>query len=404
MTETTAIYTVQWVDRLARIPRAAWDALALPLETPLLEYDWLHLLEASGSIAPENGWQPCHLTVWQDKRLAAAAPLYIKSHSAGEFVFDHVWAELARKIGVPYYPKLVGMSPVSPVAGYRFLVRPDLDGDAMTRAMLGEIERFCRDTGLSGAHFLFADSRWQAAVAAAGYHGWHHPRFIWENPGHAGFDDFLSAFNANQRRNIRRERRSVADAGISIRFCRDREIPERYFPLMYDYYLKTNEKFGPWACRYLTRDFFEGLAGPCRRRLLFASARQSPADADPMAMAMLLVKGKSLYGRYWGAARQVNDLHFNLCYYSPLAWAIDNAMARFDPGAGGDHKLRRGFAAAATVSLHKVFDPRLQRILDLSLAEINAQALQQIDAMNRMVPFSHNTPSGMGRDFSPPRT
>lgn len=378
----------QWIDAMSRVDRKDWDSLARPLATPLLEYDWLDLLERSESIASPTGWQPSHLTVWAGQALVAAAPLYIKAHSEGEFVFDRPWAELARSAGISYYPKLVGMSPASPVSGYRFLMDSRIDAAAVTARMLDEIELFARTQGLSGCHFLFVDSDWQSLPAARGYHRWHHPRFLWRNREYTTFEDYLAPFAAGQRRNIRRERRAVAARGISVVPCSGEDAPGHYFDAMHRYYLATNDKFGPWGCRYLTEAFFRGLAERCRRHLLFMAAHEAGDLANPLAMALLLAKGEGLLGRYWGARRPVPELHFETCYYRPIQWAIETGRGWFDPGMGGEHKLRRGFAADAAVSLHRFFDPRLQRVFVLSMGEINPLTDRHIRDMNRAVPFA----------------
>ncbi|MBI9081954.1 MAG: GNAT family N-acetyltransferase [Desulfobacterales bacterium] len=220
------------------------------------------------------------------------------------------------------------------------------------------------------------------------FYPWHHPRFLWQNRGYGDFEDYLASFSAGQRRNIRRERQAVADQQISVVPCAGEEAPLRYFERMYEFYLRTNAKFGPWGCRYLTEAFFDGLAKTCRRHLLFMAAHENGAGSDPVAMALLLAKGGGLWGRYWGADRSIHALHFEVCYYRPMAWAIEKGILRFDPGMGGDHKLRRGFAVSPAVSLHRFFDPRLQRVFALSMDEINRLEDQRMNAMNRMAPLS----------------
>ena len=171
--------TIRWVTQISEIDREAWDALALPLKTPFLEWDWLWLMEASGSAAARAGWIPRHLTVWSGSELLAAAPLYIKTHSAGEFVFDQAWADVAGRLGLDYYPKLVGMSPFTPLIGYRFLMAPGVDETQLTGLMIEEIERYCRRERLSGSSFLFTDPQWAEFMEARGYTPWVHPSFSW---------------------------------------------------------------------------------------------------------------------------------------------------------------------------------------------------------------------------------
>jgi len=376
------------VSNLADIDRTAWDALAVPLPTPFLEWDWLRLMETSGSTTAKTGWLPHHLAVWSSGRLVAAAPMYIKAHSAGEFVFDHVWADVASQLGIQYYPKLVGMSPFTPMTGYRFLMDPGEDAPRLTALMVAEIDRMCRRLGLSGSSFLFADPQWQIELRKHGYCGWRHQSYAWRNQGYRSFDDYLAVFNSNQRRNIKRERLTLENQGVTLKVLKGEEIPGHYFPLMYGFYKATNDKFGPWGCRYLTPSFFDGLYRRYRRRLVLIAAFHTYDEAEPLAMALLLKKGDQLYGRYWGTSRPVDSLHFNACYYTPIEWAIAKGVRRFDPGAGGVHKIRRGFTAVPSYSLHHFNDPRLAKIMQTHIDEINRLEQEQIDSLNDELPFA----------------
>lgn len=380
--------TFKWIEGMSSVPAQAWDRLALPLATPFLEWQWLYQMEASGSISPATGWIPRHLTLWSKDRLIAAAPLYVKGHSAGEFVFDHVWAEVALRLGVAYYPKLVGMSPVTPVVGYRFLVDPLIDETTVTLAMVTEIDRFCTTHGLSGCSFLFADPPWAERMRGLGFSGWLHQSYAWKNEGFGKFEDYLAVFNANQRRNVRRERRAMDAAGIRLNVLPGDAIPPDYLSLMVRLYQDTNDRYGPWGCKYLTPAFFEGIYGHYRHRLVFVAASDPSAGPEPLALAMLVQKGDRLFGRYWGCRRTVSNLHFNTCYYHPIEWAISNGIRHFDPGAGSSHKLRRGFRAVGNTSLHRFYDPHLSTILQRHIDEINALEQQHIDELNAGLPFS----------------
>jgi predicted N-acyltransferase len=386
---------VRWRPAMAGIDKAQWDRLAVPLATPLLEWDWLHQLEVSGSIAPAHGWTPAHLTLWRGERLVAAAPHYIKTRSEGEFVFDHAWAQVAAKLGEPFFPKLVGMSPVTPAVGYRFLIDPQEDSPAIMGAMTRAIAAFCREQALASTNLHFVDPGFEARLADHGYRPWRHHSYLWENPGYAGFDDFLARFRTNARRNIRRERNRMADSGLHLAVYRGEEIPESFIPLMYALYSRTNAQFGPWGCHYLTPAFFEGIYAAYRRRLLFVAAHESAAgSAPPVALALLLHKGGTLIGRYWGTRRYQRDLHFNACYYTPMEWAIDNGVRRFDPGAGSSHKIRRGFRAVAHHSWHRHLHPRLSLVFQHHIDEINLAEQAHIDRLNADLPFHRTAAAG----------
>jgi predicted N-acyltransferase len=381
-----------WSNRIADLPQDQWDALAVPLGTPFLEWHWLHNLESSGSAVSQEGWLPNHLTLWRGDRLVAAAVLYVKGHSYGEFVFDHQWAELSHRLGLSYYPKLVGMTPFTPAEGYRFLVDPEEDEAAITGILLAEIDHFCDRNRLSGCHFLFVDPAWRSLVESQGYLVWKHHSYIWSNPNYQTFEDYLGAFNANQRRNIKRECKAIEKAGLVLRVRSGDDIPHGYFPKIYDFYSGTCDKF--WGgSKYLTRTFFKQLYGSYRDRVVLVTAHPAAyPDEDPIALSFCIRKGDRLYGRYWGTDLEIDALHFNACYYKPIEWAIAQGIKHFDPGAGGRHKRRRGFPATPNYSLHRLYSQRLRQILTSYIEQVNELEQQQIDAINQDMPFSQTHP------------
>ena len=384
----TKSYNAVWLRSVADVDQAQWDALAEPLTTPFLEWDWLHQMEISKSTTAETGWMPHHLTIWSDGRLIAAAPLYIKTHSAGEFVFDQAWADVAHQLKISYYPKLVGMSPFTPMIGYRFLMAPNQDEVGLTHRMVDEIEHFCHQFRISGCSFLFVDPQWGQMMARHGFICWLHQSFAWNNDGYRSFDDYLSVFNSNQRRNIKRERRSIDNQGIYLETFAGDMISADLLAALYPFYERTNDKFGPWGCKYLKRPFFEGLADGYRRRLLLVAAYKKKHRDSPLALSLLVHKRDRLFGRYWGCSNEINHLHFNACYYSPIEWGIANGIKRFDPGMGGYHKVRRGFTAVGNYSLHRFFDMRLEHIMNEHIEEINLLEQRQIDELNADLPFA----------------
>jgi predicted N-acyltransferase len=374
--------------QMADIDSKAWNALAVPLKTPLLEWEWLHHLEASGSIAPENGWFPRHLTLWENDSLLAAAPLYIKTHSEGEFVFDYAWAQVADKLNVTYYPKLVGMSPVTPVTGYRFLISQEMDEPAVCDYMAREIDRYCMENRLSGCSFLFVDPEWETQMAVMDYNRWLHQSYIWENRGFGSFQDYLQVFKTGQRRNIRRERRSMTQQGIVLKAFKGDDIPSGFVSHMYRFYVNTNSQYGPWGCRYLNEHFFHRIFKHYRHRLMVIAAFQGDGNT-PVGMALFIVKRDLLLGRYWGNGEWIRDLHFNVCYYEPIQWAMENGIRFFNPGAGSNHKLRRGFESVGSASLHRFYDERLEWVMRAHLDEINRLEQDHIDTLNAQLPLAH---------------
>jgi predicted N-acyltransferase len=380
-------YSLVWTHTIADVPQADWDALAMPLKTPFLEWDWLHNLEISQSVTANTGWLPNHLILWRDKTLIAAAPLYLKGHSQGEFVFDQQWAELASRLGIEYYPKLLGMTPFTPAEGYRFLMAAGEDEEEITAVILHEIDSFCVKHRISGCHFLYVDPQWRPILERQGFTTWLHHNYVWENANFQTFDDYLTGFNANQRRNIKRERKAVEKAGLKLQALTGEEIPNSLFPLMYDFYADTCDKFGWWGSKYLTKNFFEQLHHNYRHRVVFFAAYNEQDPRQPVGMSFCLFKEDKLYGRYWGSFQDIDCLHFDACYYAPIEWAIAHGIQNFDPGAGGKHKKRRGFPATPNYSLHRFYNNRLGQIILPWVREVNQMEQQEIDAVNAELPF-----------------
>ena len=383
-------YRFEWIRHISEIPKEIWNQLALALPAPILEWEWLHRLEVSGSIRPETGWLPIHLTVWRGADLVAAAPLYVKGHSEGEFVWDYMWADVAGRLGIPYYPKMVGMSPATPVTGYRFLIAPGQQAEALSALMVQAIDDLCRQNNMRALSFNYVDPQWVPVMEDLGFVAWKHQSYIWENNGFAGFEDYLWSFDKNQRRNIRRERNKLTKQNLIIQPFTGEEITLELLERMYDFYEMTNDQFGPWAAKYLNREFFTGLFDDYRHRILLLGAYDRRNNADPVGMSFLLYKGEQMYGRYWGSTGHYDSLHFNACYYSPIEWAIQNGVQRFDPGIGSAHKARRGFQETANWSLHRFYDPNLARIMAQHIDQINRMEQEQIDTLNRSVPFAEN--------------
>lgn len=386
---------IHWHNSIEQVDREQWDRLAAPLDTPLMEWRWLQILEASGSVTPANGWHPCHLTLWDRRQLVAAAPLYIKTHSDGEFVFDHWWAKLSGDYGIAYYPKLVGMSPLTPAVGYRFLMDGTLDPSAIIAEMMAAIDHLCKSMALSGFQINFVDPRWyNQAFSADMFLPWQHQSFLWQNPGYTEFSDYLQPFKSSQRRNIRREIRQMERQGIKIQALTGNQISHDLAPLMYQYYLRTNAQYGPWAARYLNADFFNRIFERYRHRLLLMAAYHDSNTDIPLSLSLLLFKGNHLIGRYWGCAKQVKDLHFNMCFYAPIQWAIENHIKSIDPGAGSPHKIYRGFQAVINKSLHRFYDPRLKALFQRLIEDVNQIERSNTKALNARLPFAHrDTPT-----------
>jgi uncharacterized protein len=271
--------------------------------------------------------------------------------------------------------------------GYRFLIAPGEDEVHLTEILVQAIDTFCLQYKISGCSFLYVDPDWQAAMERQGFSPWLHHSYIWGNQNFQTFEDYLGAFNSNQRRNIKRERKAIADMGLMLQPATGDEIPQSWFGLMYDFYADTCDKFGWWGSKYLTRSFFELLDTSYRDRVVLFAALPEGNVSSPIGMSFCLTKGENLYGRYWGSFQVLDCLHFNACYYSPIEWAIARGIQMFDPGAGGRHKQRRGFPATPNVSLHRFYHPRLTQIWQANIEDINRLEAQEIDVLNRELPF-----------------
>ncbi len=382
----------RWHSSMATIARDRWNDLAEVVgPTPLLHHEWLNHLETSGSITPRNGWVPQHLTVHDGERLVAAVPLYRRDHSLGEFVFDFAFAQVAEEIGATYYPKLVGMSPATPSTAYGFLVEPGRE-HALLPGIMEEIERYCHREGIGVLQFNFILPRWRKLLEPYRLVAWEHHGYQWYNEDFESFEDYLARFHKGQRRNIRRERASLAKQGLRAVIVPGTEAPDELFHRMARYYLRTNARFGPWAARFLTSRFFSGMPREVRGHVWFAAAipdasASAQTISEPVALAMLLRRGDHLLGRYWGTENYARDLHFNLCYYTPMEWAIAQGIRTFDPGMGSEHKVRRGFRSVPTCSLHRFFDPTMDSILRANIDRINAMEQEQIESLDAAIPF-----------------
>ena len=377
--------TYKMVSSMEEVDAAAWDALGGRSGSPFLSRDWLSALESSGCVAPETGWTPKHLTVWDGERLVAGAPLYLKDHSRGEFVFDQEWADVSHRLGVAYYPKLLGMSPFTPAGAYRFLIDEDLDQAMVCAGMLEHIDQFCHDHGVNSCHFLHVASQWRDQMVALGVGSWLHHALVWENHEFKCFDDYLASFNSKRRKSIKRERRKVAEQGLVFKAWRGTEVPTEYFALMYFFYAGTCRKFWGWS-HYLNQQFFLQIGRRKPDNVVLIAAIDPKLGEVPVAMSFLVHEGEHLYGRYWGCREEYDHLHFETCYYQAIEWAIANGVRYYDAGSGNaGHKQRRGFPASPKYSLHRHYDPIMKQVWKDNIQQINEVEQQRIKLINREI-------------------
>jgi predicted N-acyltransferase len=367
------VTTVRVLASIQDAPRAAWDALVGD-GSPFLEWDWLAALEEAGTVTPDTGWLPQHLTLWEDDALIGACPLYVKGHSMGEFVFDQSWASAARRAGIDYYPKLLVGVPFTPVTGGRFLAAPGAHA-AVAAALGAVLEDLCAQQGFSSAHVNFCQPDDAAALEARGWLRRTGYQYHWVNDGFRTFEDYLASLRSKRRNQARRERRELDAQGVVIEALVGECIPDDLFGVMFRCYETTIAQLA-WGQLYLNQRFFRLVAERFRSRLCFIVARH---DGRVVAGTFNVQKAGVLYGRYWGALEYVRHLHFNVCYYAAIEHCIANGLGRFEPGAGGEFKHLRGFDARPTTSMHHLRDPRFRKAVADYLVRERAAVQTEID-------------------------
>jgi hypothetical protein len=348
------------VPRIADIDACDWDACANPgvsTFNPFLSHAFLLALEDSGTVGTGTGWMAQHLVMRDEAgQLAGCMPLYIKMHSQGEYVFDHTWAEALHRAGGRYYPKLLGAVPFTPVPGRRLLVRPGPQAEACEMLLARAGVALAKKLGCSSLHINFLTEGEARLLAACGFLLRTDQQFHWSNPGYRTFEEFLETLSSRKRKAIRKERAEVAAAGLEIEHVTGAAIRDQHWDAMFQFYMDTGSR--KWGRPYLNRRFFSLLGASLANRCLLVLVRR---NGRYIAGALNLIGGDCLYGRYWGATESVRSLHFEVCYYQAIEYAITLHLARVEAGAQGEHKLARGYLPVTTYSAHWLAEPRLHQ-------------------------------------------
>ena len=366
--------------RIAEIDALDWDACA-GADNPFVSHAFLACVENSGSAGPRTGWLPQHAALRDAAgRLVACAPMYAKSHSYGEYVFDHAWANAFEQAGGRYYPKLQIASPFSPVPGPRFLIRPD---SGVAVADLGAaVVQACRELGLSSVHATFCtEAEWET-LGDAGWLQRLGMQFHWHNNGYSHFDDFLAAMSSRKRKTLRRERRDANDCGLEFITLRGPEITAAQWRDFHRFYASTVDR--KWGSAYLTPEFFPLLGRALGDKVVLMLALEG---GQPVAGALNLMGADTLYGRNWGCDRDYPFLHFELCYYRAIDFAIEHRLARVEAGAQGEHKIQRGYLPAPTYSVHWIRHSGLREAVSRFLVEERAARIEEMAALAELGPF-----------------
>ena len=346
----------------------AWRALEPP-DFPFFDYEFLRALERSGSVGDASGWAPSYLVCKDGERLLGALPFYLKTDSYGEYIFDWEWARAYREYGLSYYPKLVAAVPFTPATGPRLLVRRDAgeSGEAgraaVGRALLDAARDLGDDLGVSSSHALFLPEDELEAFSQRGFAVRHSLQFHWRNRGYDAFGDYLEALVSKRRRQVARERRQLEGEGLEIERLTGEALGDEHASIMHRFYLGTFDR--KWGFPYLTGPFFREVFRTMKDRTLLVLARDraSGQPGRPVAGALNFFKGEALFGRYWGAAEERRNLHFELCYYQAIEFAIERRLRLFEAGAQGEHKLARGFLPTLTYSAHEIRHPGMGRAI-----------------------------------------
>ncbi|MGF1562428.1 MAG: GNAT family N-acetyltransferase [Geminicoccaceae bacterium] len=379
---------VKLVQGIERIDAAAWDACA-GADNPFVGHTFLSIMEASGSASGETGWLPLHVLVEDDGgQVHGCAPMYVKSHSYGEYVFDWGWADAFERAGGRYYPKLQISVPFTPVPGPRLMVRPGADIDAVRAALIAGIASACEQLNTSSAHITFCGQDEQEALGEHGFLRRMGVQYHWHNRSYRDFDDFLDVCKSAKRKQMRKERAKVRDQGIEIETLSGSDIERHHWQAFWPFYLATVDK--RWGNAYLTRDFFAMIGERMPERVVLVMAR---ADGAYVGGALNLRGADTLYGRIWGCLDDYRFLHFEACYYAAIDYAIATGLKHVEAGAQGTHKLQRGYEPVATYSAHWISHPGLRDAVERFVHDERIQMRAEMENLKGMLPFREDAPA-----------
>ena len=377
---------VEVVPRLVDIAAAAWDACANPDAAqfnPFVGYGFLKALEDAGCVGGRSGWTPRHLVLRDaNNAIAACAPCYLKSHSQGEYVFDRSWADAYERAGGSYYPKLQIAVPFTPVPGRRLLVRPGPGADANEAMLAAAAVQLVERNALSGLHVTFLSQGEWERLGARGFLMRTDQQFHWTNQGYATFDDFLGSLASRKRKTVRKEREQALSSGLRVAWLKGAEITEAHWDAFFAFYMDTGSR--KWGRPYLNRKAFSLIAAALGDSCLLMLAMRGE---QAIAGSLHMIGGDCLYGRYWGAVEHHPCLHFELCYYQAIDYAIAHRIARVEAGAQGEHKLARGYLPTKTYSAHYIADPSLRRAIADYLERERAYVDAAGEQLAELAPF-----------------
>ncbi len=376
---------VEVATSIASVDPLTWDRIANPAGSahdPFVSHAFLKALEASGAIGRRSGWAPQHLLLREGSVITGAMPLYVKSHSMGEFVFDQGWAEAYERNGLAYYPKLLCAVPVTPVPGRRLLVETGDNAEAREGKLVEAALELTRRLGASSLHVTFLTGGEARRLGAMGLLQRTGTQYHWTNAGYGSFEDFLGTVTSRKRKALRRERRDALAPGIAVEWVRGRDLTEAHWDAFFAFYIDTGNR--KWGSPYLNRRFFSLLGEAMADRCLLVMCKR---EGRYVAGALNIIGGDALYGRYWGCIESHPFLHFEVCYYQAIDYAIAHGLKRVEAGAGGEHKLVRGYLPEPTYSAHWIADPRFRKAIADFLVRETDFVERQSEAMAAIAPF-----------------
>ena len=372
----------EFVTSLQQVEAAEWESLC-GTDYPFLRHHFLLGLEQSGCTTAETGWQPCHLILREGEQAVAALPLYLKSHSYGEYVFDWSWSQAWQSNGLQYYPKLVSAIPFTPATGPRLCYRADLDSEQAWSMAIRALEQFAQQQELSSWHLLFPEQAVSDALLTHGIHQRRATQFHWFNEGYRSFDEFLARFSSRKRKSLKRERRRIEEQGLVLERLVGDQISSEHWDFFHRCYQFTYAKRSGHG-GYLTREFFTEVAAAMGEQVILVLARDGEA---PVAGALYFRSGDTLFGRYWGCLREYDCLHFEACYYQGIEFCIEQGIRRFDPGAQGEHKIARGFTPVETYSAHWLRHPEFFAAIGAYVDQESRHIDRYIEAVDQHSPY-----------------
>lgn len=384
------VFTARIASEMQDIAPEAWNAVANPVGAPFdpfLTWEFLEALEASGAAKPETGWSPCHVVIEDpNKTILAAMPLYAKTHSQGEFVFDHSWADAYQRAGGDYFPKLLAAVPFTPVTGRRLLAKPGPDQVRLGNALVSAAIQIAAQNDFSSLHINFVEPSQAEQLKELGLLIRNDQQFHWRNDGYKDFGDFLEALSSSKRKNLRKER-AKAQTGLTFQHLTGDDIKAHHWDAFFEFYMDTGAR--KWGYPYLNRETFTLLGERLAEQILLVLACE---DDVPIAGALNLIGSDTLYGRYWGCTAPRPFLHFETCYYQAIDFAIANNLAVVEAGAQGGHKLARGYAPVTTTSAHWIAHKGLRDAIDDYLARERQAVAHESAYLTKRTPFKKDNP------------